>query len=287
LKIPVSIAPAAVDFPQLIGAGETVGWAEATAEPLCLTRLLYVQAVHCPPFRVFFPMTFSQGFAAGHPNVTITALGDASAGRRFFAEGADNGYRTGHERGIAEHVARLIPDRATIELGLGAIPETVAHALGGKRGLGVHSGAIGDGIAELMEVGIVVNRHCESASTGDPTPISHRYLVLNLKKTVWSQSAPIGTPSSGKHWLKIKGLFLIRAGSHFGADLQVNPPARIFVNVAAWPGPFDIEIDCIAVRKDSMDAFACVVGIVSHPRDCGVGRRPAQRQSIVKDRTPT
>lgn len=26
----------------------------------------------------------------------------------------------------------------------------------------------------------------------------------------------------------------------------VNPPARIFVCVPAWPGPFDIEIDCIA-----------------------------------------
>lgn len=25
-----------------------------------------------------------------------------------------------------------------------------------------------------------------------------------------------------------------------------SPPARTFVNVPAWPGPFDIEIDCIA-----------------------------------------
>ncbi len=25
-----------------------------------------------------------------------------------------------------------------------------------------------------------------------------------------------------------------------------QPPARVFVNVPAWPGPFDIEIDCIA-----------------------------------------
>ena len=25
-----------------------------------------------------------------------------------------------------------------------------------------------------------------------------------------------------------------------------NPPARVFVGVAAWPGPFDIEIDCVA-----------------------------------------
>ena len=72
------------------------------------------------------------------------------------------------ERAIAEHVARLIPDRATIELGLGAIPEAVTHALGGKCGLGVHSRAIGDEIADLMEAGIVDNRHKESIS-GSPS----------------------------------------------------------------------------------------------------------------------
>lgn len=27
-----------------------------------------------------------------------------------------------------------------------------------------------------------------------------------------------------------------------------DPPARTFVNVPAWPGPFDIEIDCVAAR---------------------------------------
>jgi 2-iminobutanoate/2-iminopropanoate deaminase len=29
-----------------------------------------------------------------------------------------------------------------------------------------------------------------------------------------------------------------------------NPPARIFVNVPAWPGHFDIEVDCVAVIKE-------------------------------------
>jgi 2-iminobutanoate/2-iminopropanoate deaminase len=29
-----------------------------------------------------------------------------------------------------------------------------------------------------------------------------------------------------------------------------DPPARIFVNVPAWPGHFDIEIDCIALRNE-------------------------------------
>jgi len=253
VNTPVTIVPEALDFAQLICAGETVGWAEATAEPVFLTRLLDAQAERCRPFRVFFALTFSDGFTASHPNVTVTALGGASAGRRFFADGADNvvpanisdvsglvasgrlpidivllqvsgpdetgRYNAGlgiehlHaaigrarlviaqvnpelpwtdgdtaidpeaidvlvpaaepaielrarpvgpiERAIAEHVASLIPDRATIELGLGAIPEAVTRALGGKQGLGIHSGAIGDGVADLMEAGIVDNRHKE------------------------------------------------------------------------------------------------------------------------------
>jgi acyl-CoA hydrolase len=37
----------------------------------------------------------------------------------------------------------------------------VTRALGGKRGLGVHSGAIGDGIADLMQAGVIDNRHKE------------------------------------------------------------------------------------------------------------------------------
>ena len=37
----------------------------------------------------------------------------------------------------------------------------MTRALGRKQGLGVHSGAIGDGIADLMEAGIVDNRHKE------------------------------------------------------------------------------------------------------------------------------
>lgn len=253
MKTPSAISPEALDFTRLIDAGETVGWAEATAEPVFLTRLLSAQAARCAPFRVFFPLTFSHGFAADHPNVTVIALGGAGAGRRFFAGGAANvmpanisdvtqlvasgrlpidvvllqvsgpdasgRYNAGlgieHlpaaigrarlvvaqlnpelpwtygdtavepgdldllvpaaepplelparpagpvERAIAGHVARLIPDRATIELGLGAIPEAVTQALGGKRGLGVHSGAIGDGVVDLMQAGVIDNRHKE------------------------------------------------------------------------------------------------------------------------------
>jgi len=50
------------------------------------------------------------------------------------------------DRAIADHVAPLIPDRATIELGLGAIPQAVTRALGRKQRIGVHSGATGSPI---------------------------------------------------------------------------------------------------------------------------------------------
>ena len=86
-RLPLQRAAEALDFTRLIRAGETVGWAEATAEPVALTRMLDAQAARCAPFRLFFPLTFSNTLGASHPQVTVTALGGASAGRRFFAGG--------------------------------------------------------------------------------------------------------------------------------------------------------------------------------------------------------
>ena len=62
MKTPTTLAPDKLDFAALIRAGETVGWAEATAEPVLLTRMLGEQAALCPPFRVFFALTFASDF---------------------------------------------------------------------------------------------------------------------------------------------------------------------------------------------------------------------------------
>lgn len=59
------------------------------------------------------------------------------------------------ELGIARHVAELIPDGATLQFGLGALPEAMLAALGSHRRLGIHSGAIGDKAVELMEAGVI------------------------------------------------------------------------------------------------------------------------------------
>lgn len=63
------------------------------------------------------------------------------------------------ERAIAARVAELIDDGATLQCGIGALPETILAALGNHRALGIHSGAIGDAVAHLMQRGAVTNTH--------------------------------------------------------------------------------------------------------------------------------
>jgi acyl-CoA hydrolase len=62
------------------------------------------------------------------------------------------------ERAIAAHVCRLIEDGATLQVGLGSLPDAVLESLSGKRDLGLHSGTIGDRAVDLVEAGVITNR---------------------------------------------------------------------------------------------------------------------------------
>jgi acyl-CoA hydrolase len=61
------------------------------------------------------------------------------------------------EEAIARHVGRFIDDGATIQTGIGAIPDAVLAGIADRRDLGVHSGLIGDRVADLMERGVITN----------------------------------------------------------------------------------------------------------------------------------
>lgn len=69
------------------------------------------------------------------------------------------------EQAIARHIAGLIQDGATLQLGIGNLPEAVLAALHGHRDLGLHSGAVGDGIAALAEAGVLTHAK-KSLDTG-------------------------------------------------------------------------------------------------------------------------
>lgn len=61
------------------------------------------------------------------------------------------------EKCIAALVAALIPDRAVLQVGIGAVPDAILAALSSHRDLGIHSGMIGDGVVDLVEAGVITN----------------------------------------------------------------------------------------------------------------------------------
>ncbi len=60
---------------------------------------------------------------------------------------------------LAARVAAFIPERATVQLGIGSLPVAVARALAGHRGLGIHTGVVSDALVDLVETGAVTNAH--------------------------------------------------------------------------------------------------------------------------------
>jgi len=61
------------------------------------------------------------------------------------------------EATIARLVAERIEDGATLQIGLGTLPETVLAALRDHRDLGLHSGLVSDGVADLVTAGVLTN----------------------------------------------------------------------------------------------------------------------------------
>ncbi|MFN2524134.1 MAG: GNAT family N-acetyltransferase, partial [Mycobacteriales bacterium] len=58
---------------------------------------------------------------------------------------------------IAPYVARLVPDGATLQIGLGRVPNEMLRYLVGRRDLRVHSDAVTDGLVDLLDAGVVRN----------------------------------------------------------------------------------------------------------------------------------
>jgi acyl-CoA hydrolase len=61
------------------------------------------------------------------------------------------------EAQIGEHIAALVEDGATLQMGIGAIPDAMLERLGNKLALGVHTEMFSDRLVPLIENGVVTN----------------------------------------------------------------------------------------------------------------------------------
>jgi acyl-CoA hydrolase len=62
------------------------------------------------------------------------------------------------DRAIGRHIAGLIEDGATLQMGIGSIPNAVLAALGNHKDLGIHTEMFSDGIVDLAQKGVINGR---------------------------------------------------------------------------------------------------------------------------------
>lgn len=62
------------------------------------------------------------------------------------------------EQQIGNHCAELVDDGATLQMGIGAIPNAVLKALGNHKDLGIHTEMFSDGVIDLVEKGVITGK---------------------------------------------------------------------------------------------------------------------------------
>lgn len=68
---------------------------------------------------------------------------------------APQGGSTARHLQVGQHIAEMIPDGATLQMGIGSIPDAVLQNLGGHKDLGVHTELFSDGVIEMVEAGVI------------------------------------------------------------------------------------------------------------------------------------
>lgn len=56
---------------------------------------------------------------------------------------------------VGQHIAEMIPDSATLQMGIGSIPDAVLKNLGNHKDLGVHTELFSDGVIDMVEAGVI------------------------------------------------------------------------------------------------------------------------------------
>ena len=88
---------------------------------------------------------------------------------------------------IAGYIADLIPDGATMQLGIGAIPDAVLKYLQNKKDLGVHSELFSDGVIDLFNMGVITN----ARKTLHPGKIIAGFMLGTKRLYDWSDDNPV------------------------------------------------------------------------------------------------
>jgi acetyl-CoA hydrolase len=88
---------------------------------------------------------------------------------------------------IAAYIADLIPDGATMQMGIGAIPDAVLKFLYNKKDLGIHTELFSDGVIDLVEAGVLTN----AQKTLHPGKIIAGFILGSERLYRWVHNNPL------------------------------------------------------------------------------------------------
>jgi acyl-CoA hydrolase len=162
------------------------------------------------------------------------------------------------EKTIASHLDGFIGDRATLQVGIGAVPEAILSMLGNRRDLGIHSGMIGDSVIDLIERGVITNAHKGIDAGVSVTGVlfgtqrlyqfAHRNPQLRLCPTSYTHhSATLAN---------LKGLVSINSALEVDLTGQVNAEAIGAEHIGAVGGQVDFVRASALTGGRSIIAFA-------------------------------
>ena len=106
--------------------------------------------------RVIAQINPNMPFSYGDPTIHVSKLAACVSCDTPLVE-VPTAEPTEAEVRIGEYIAERIPDGATLQIGVGGIPNAVIRALSGHRHLGLHTEAMTDGVLPLLKSGVIDN----------------------------------------------------------------------------------------------------------------------------------
>lgn len=190
------------------------------------------------------------------------------------------------EQAIARHAAGFIPDGATLEFGLGVLPDLVCAELLDRKNLRIHSGTFGDGVAGLMQRGAATQavgaqligtrkifdfardnpaiRLRSTEFTHDPRVLSaiERFIAINSAVEVDLTGQVNAEVAKGSYLGAVGGaLDFMRAANQSpgGVSLLLLPAARIVKTLSGPVSTPRSEAGIIVTERGAADLRGCTL----------------------------
>lgn len=175
------------------------------------------------------------------------------------------------ELAVARNVAGLIEDGATLQFGLGALPEAILGQLADRRDLGIHSGMVGDSTARLMQTGAITNARKSTDSGKVVTGI----LVGSSKLYAFAHRNPQFMMRSTRNIHGADALSKIDRFTALNSAVEVDLTGQINAEVAGG-----VYVGAVGGALDFLRAAHCSRGglpIVALPSTAGAHSRIVAR----------